>query len=99
VPFKLEPFNDAGLPQRIMKYARLGRRTITPDLRGVRTWDRAVTIAADAPAWIEALRAARGARTAPDAELREWALEQTAFRVNTPLWERLETLGVAEFSA
>ncbi|MCW2957899.1 MAG: glycosyltransferase family 4 protein, partial [Solirubrobacterales bacterium] len=36
VPFKVEPFNDAGLPYRILKYARLGRRTVSPDLKGVR---------------------------------------------------------------
>ena len=30
VPFKVEPFNDAGLPYRILKYARLGRRTVAP---------------------------------------------------------------------
>ena len=36
VPFKVEPFNDAGLPYRILKYARLGRRTVTPELAGVR---------------------------------------------------------------
>jgi glycosyltransferase involved in cell wall biosynthesis len=98
VPFKVEPFNDAGLPQRIMKYARVGRRTIAPDLRGVRTWERAITVASGADAWIAALRAARGARVAPELELREWALEQTAFKINTPLWDRLETLGVAEFA-
>jgi hypothetical protein len=98
VPFKVEPFNDAGLPQRIMKYARVGRRTIAPDLRGVRTWERAVTVAPDADAWIAALRAARGARVAPDLELRDWALEQTAFKINTPLWDRLESLGGAEFA-
>jgi hypothetical protein len=98
VPFRAEPFNDAGLPQRIMKYARLGRRTIAPDLRGVRTWDRAVTTAGSVDEWIAALRSFRGARVAPDLELRAWALEQTAFRVNTPLWDRLEALGVAEFA-
>ena len=47
VPFKVEPFNDAALPYRILKYARLGRRTVAPDLAGVRTWARAVTMAAD----------------------------------------------------
>jgi hypothetical protein len=31
----------------------------------------------------------------PDAELRAWALEQTAERVNAPLWERLRALGIA----
>ena len=35
VPFKVEPFNDAGLPYRILKYARLGRRTVAPPLAGV----------------------------------------------------------------
>lgn len=95
VPFKRDPFNDAGLPYRILKYARLGRRTIAPDLAGVRTWDRAVTVAPDAAAWIDALRAARGTRTRPDLELREWALAQTARSQNRPLFERLEALGIA----
>ena len=45
VPFKVEPFNDAALPYRILKYARLGRRTVAPDLAGVRTWSQAVTVA------------------------------------------------------
>ena len=31
VPFRREPFNDAGLPYRILKYARLGRRTVSPE--------------------------------------------------------------------
>ncbi len=84
VPFKVEPFNDAGLPYRILKYARLGRRTVTPDLAGVRTWDRAVRVTADAEA-----------RAAPDLELREWALAQTARVQNRPLWEGLERLGIA----
>ena len=55
VPFKVEPFNDAGLPYRILKYARLGRRTVTPDLAGVRTWERAVRVTADAEAFAAAL--------------------------------------------
>ncbi|MGZ6673448.1 MAG: glycosyltransferase, partial [Solirubrobacteraceae bacterium] len=55
VPFKVEPFNDAGLPYRILKYARLGRRTVAPDLAGVRTWDNAVTTARDADAFAAAL--------------------------------------------
>jgi hypothetical protein len=95
LPFRVEPFNDAGLPYRILKYARLGRRTISPELAGVHTWDRAVTTAADADAFVAALRAQAGARVRPDAELRAWALEQTAERVNAPLWERLRALGVA----
>ncbi len=66
VPFKVEPFNDAGLPYRILKYARLGRRTITPPLAGVATWQDAVTVAPDADAFVAALRASAGARTQPD---------------------------------
>jgi hypothetical protein len=94
VPFKVEPFNDAGLPYRILKYARLGRRTVTPDLAGVRTWSNAVTIAPDADAFAAALLAQAGTRTNPDMALREWALEQTAGAQNAPLWERLRTLGI-----
>jgi hypothetical protein len=94
LPFRVEPFNDAALPYRILKYARLGRRTISPQLAGVHTWDRAVTTVADADAFAAALRAQAGARLRPDAGLRAWALEQTAARVNAPLWERLRELGV-----
>jgi hypothetical protein len=94
VPFKVEPFNDAGLPYRILKAARLGRRTVTPALRGVMTWADAVIPADGVDAWVEALRAQAGARVAPDEELRAWALEQTATRVNRPLWERLARLGI-----
>src|SRR5262249_13874312 len=57
VPFKREPFNEAALPYRILKYALLGRATVSPDLAGVHTWDRAVTTAADADAFAAALRA------------------------------------------
>jgi hypothetical protein len=94
VPFKVEPFNDAGLPYRILKYARLGRRTVTPELAGVRTWDRAVVRAGDADAFVAALRAHAGARTRPDVELRAWALGQTARAQNEPLWARLAELGI-----
>ncbi len=96
LPFAVEPFNDAALPYRILKYARLGRRTVSPELAGVHTWDRAVTTAADADAFAAALRAQAGARMRPDAGLRAWALEQTAERVNEPLWQRLRELGVTE---
>jgi len=95
LPFRVEPFNDAALPYRILKYARLGRHTVSPELAGVHTWNRAVTTAADADAFVAALRSQAGARARPDAELRAWALEQTAARVNEPLWERLRELGVA----
>ncbi|MGH2841587.1 MAG: hypothetical protein ACRDKY_12265, partial [Solirubrobacteraceae bacterium] len=86
-------------PYRILKYARLGRRTVSPELAGVTTWSRAATTAADADAFVAALREQAGARTRPDMELRAWALEQTAERVNAPLWERLRELGVAGGSA
>jgi hypothetical protein len=95
LPFRVEPFNDAALPYRILKYARLGRRTVSPELAGVHTWDRAVTTAAGADAFVAALRAQAGARLRPDAELRAWALAQTAERVNGPLWERLRALAIA----
>ena len=96
VPFKAaDAFNQTALPYRILKYARLGRRTVSTPLEGVATWSRAVTTAADAGAFADALRAQAGTRTRPDAELRAWALEQTAERQNAPLWERLAELGIA----
>jgi hypothetical protein len=94
VPFKVEPFNDAGLPYRILKYARLGRRTVAPDLAGVRTWANAVTTAPDADAFAQALQEQAGTRTRPHLELREWALQQTADHQNAPLWQRLRELGI-----
>jgi hypothetical protein len=94
VPFRVEPFNDAGLPYRILKYARLGRRTVSPNLAGVKTWANAVTTADDADGFVSALRAQAGRRCAPDLALREWALEQTADHQNAPLWRRLRALGI-----
>ncbi|WP_354699860.1 hypothetical protein DSM112329_00118 [Paraconexibacter sp. AEG42_29] len=94
VPFKVEPFNDAGLPFRILKYALLGRRTVSQPLAGAQTWATAVTFAEGAPAFVDALRAAAGTRTAPDLELRAWALAQTAATQNAPLWARLDAVGV-----
>lgn len=94
LPFRHDDFNDAGLPYRILKAARLGRRTVTPDLAGVRTWDRAVTVAPDLDAFVEGIRAEAGRRGAPDEELRTWALEQTAEKQDEPLRERLRALGL-----
>jgi len=94
VPFRVDPFNDAALPYRILKYARLGRRTVAPELAGVRTWARAVTTAGDLDAWVAALRAQAGARSRPDGELRAWALAQTAASQNAPLRRRMQALGV-----
>jgi hypothetical protein len=94
VPFRREPFNDAALPYRILKYALLGRATVSPELAGVHTWDRAVTTVPDADGFAAALRAHAGARVRPDAELRAWALRQTARTQNEPLWARLAEIGV-----
>lgn len=94
VPFARSAFNDTALPFRILKYARLGRRTVVPDLPGVRTWARAVVVAPDLDAWESALRAETGTRTRPDEELRAWAHAQTAEAANRPLWERLAALGI-----
>ncbi len=94
VPFKVEPFNDAALPYRILKYARLGRRTVAPDLAGLRTWSEAVTVARDAEAFAQALVDSAGARARPDEALREWALAQTARAQDEPLWQRLEQIGI-----
>ena len=96
VPFRVEPFNDAGLPYRILKYARLGRRTVSPPLAGVRTWARAVDEAEGVAAFAAALRAQAGRRAAPDEELRTWAHAQTAAAQDEPLWARLEQLGIAD---
>ncbi|HEY2637980.1 MAG TPA: hypothetical protein VGI54_11360, partial [Solirubrobacteraceae bacterium] len=93
VPFAREPFNDASLPQRIIKHARLGLPTVVPDLEGVRTLARAVIVAHDLAEWETALRDAR-----PDPALREWALAQTAVAQNAPLWERLEALHIVKWA-
>ena len=69
---------------------------MTPALAGVRTWARAVTVADDADAFAAALRGFSGARARPDADLRAWALAQTARSQNAPVWERLRALGIAE---
>jgi hypothetical protein len=89
VPFLVEPFNDAGLPTRILKYARLGRPTLAPPLEGSRTWERATTFVDGPGALATELRQRAGLRFAPDGALREWALDQSAARMNAPLHERL----------
>jgi hypothetical protein len=94
VPFERSAFNDTSLPQRILKAARLGRRTVCPPLAGPRTWERSVLFADSSDAWIEALRSQAGVRARPDLELREWALAHTARAANQPLWERMADLGI-----
>ena len=64
------------------------------DLAGARTWADACVFAADSSSFAEALVAEAGTRAAPHASLRAWALEQTAAKVNAPLWDRLRVLGV-----
>lgn len=89
LPFKQEPFNDAGLPYRILKYARLGRRTVSTDLQGAKTWSYAVDVAPTVDDFIEQLTTSQN-RTEQDAhELRAWALEQTPKQQHQPLWDRL----------
>jgi glycosyltransferase involved in cell wall biosynthesis len=95
VPFREHPFNEAGLPYRILKAARLGRRSVVPShLSGARTWGDAVVVANGVDEWVEELRAAAGARLRPDASLREWALAQTAYTANAPLRARMRELGI-----
>jgi hypothetical protein len=94
VPFERNAFNDVSLPQRILKAARLGRRTVCPPLAGPRTWEGAVLFADSPEAWREALRSQAGVRARPDLELREWALAHTARAANQPLWERMADLGI-----
>lgn len=85
VPFLRDDFNNAGLPTRILKYARLGRPTIAPPLAGSQTWDRATTFVRTPDELVDALHLHTGRRTDPDLELRDWALEQTAAKMNEPL--------------
>jgi hypothetical protein len=94
VPFERSAFNDTSLPQRILKAARLGRRTVCPPLAGPRTWERAVLFADTPDDWAQALRSQAGVRARPDLELREWALAHTARAANQPLWERMAELGI-----
>jgi hypothetical protein len=95
VPFEHSPFNEPALPYRILKYARLGRRTVMRDLAGAHTWSNAISFADDPVAFADALVAESGTRDRPHLELRSWGLAQTPEKVNEPLWERLRSLGVA----
>lgn len=94
VPFARSEFNDAGLPNRILKYARLGRMTIAPELAGIATWSEAVVTADTPDDWVGALREFAGARTWPDNSLRAWAFEQTGAKANARLRARMRELGI-----
>jgi hypothetical protein len=85
VPFLRDDFNNAGLPTRILKYARLGRPTLAPPLTGAQTWERATTFVRTPDELVDALHLHTGRRHQPDLELRRWALDQTAAKMNQPL--------------
>src|SRR4051794_41938959 len=76
VPFERSAFNDTGLPQRILKAARLGRRTVCPPLAGPRTWERAVLFADTPEEWTAALRSQAGVRARARPHPREGGLRQ-----------------------
>src|SRR4051794_34552415 len=88
------PCEDAALPYRVLRCAKLGRRTIARRHADVRAWEHAMTVADGPGDWIAALRSSAGARTQPDFELRAWALGLSAHEQNRPLWERLEAAGI-----
>ena len=95
LPFRVDEFNDAGLPQRILKAAKLGRRTLVPPLAGPLTQEQAVTVCSNLDEWISALRdAAPSGRHAAEPDLREWALGQNEQVLLEPIRARLRTLGV-----
>jgi hypothetical protein len=94
VPFERSAFNETSLPQRILKAALAGRRTVCPPLAGPRTWERAVLFADSPDDWVRALRSQAAVRARPDTRLREWALAHTARATNQPLWERMAELGI-----
>ncbi|MCX6389565.1 MAG: hypothetical protein NT122_02860 [Solirubrobacterales bacterium] len=95
LPFKKDEFNDAGLPQRILKAARVGRMTLVPPLSGVMTEERAVKVCSTDQEWIAELQSiAALANHAGSTELRAWAISQNEDLLLAPLRTRLEKLGV-----
>ena len=68
VPSARTRSTTAGLPYRILKAARLGRRTMVPShLEGARTWVRQATVAPDADDGSTRCRRRRGRARAPTA--------------------------------
>jgi len=95
LPFRVDEFNDAGLPQRILKAAKLGRRTLVPPLAGPLTQERAVTVCTNLDEWLTALRSAAPiGRHDAEPELRSWALGQNEQLLLEPIRTRLRALGV-----
>ena len=75
-----------------------GRRTVTPTLAGVRTWDARRRRSPPTPtAFAAALRASAGARARPDVELRALgAARRPRAAQNGPLWDAARSaLGIA----
>jgi hypothetical protein len=95
LPMPMDEFNDAGLPNRILKAARVGRLTVAPEFTGIDVWARSLIRCKDLDAWEAAVRSQRGRRVEPDLELRDWALRQTGEHQDRELWRRLRALGVA----
>ena len=96
LPFRRDEFNDAGLPQRILKAARLGRRTLVPDLRGPLTQRQAVTVCRTTDDWVRELSAAATPGThSGEQALRAWALSQNEEVLLEPIRNRLSALGIS----
>jgi glycosyltransferase involved in cell wall biosynthesis len=94
LPFKLDEFNDGGLPQRVLKAARVGRATLVPPLKGPLTQERAVKVCETLDDWTAALRSFATGSHKGDGELRQWALGQNEEALLAPIQERLRALGV-----
>ncbi|MEI7559929.1 MAG: hypothetical protein WCJ63_04985 [Actinomycetes bacterium] len=94
LPFRQDEFNDTGLPQRILKAARVGRRTLVPPLKGPLTQGEAVTVCSTPEEWRSALTAAKHADRSGEAGLREWALSNNEALLLGPIRQRMQALGV-----
>ncbi len=94
LPFQIDEFNDTGLPQRILKAAKLGRKTLVPPLKGPLTQETAVTVCHSADDWARELRAAKTDGRGGDRQLRDWGLAQNSDALLAPFRAKLEKLGV-----
>jgi hypothetical protein len=94
LPLKDNPLTQVAVPADVLKFARLGRKTITTNLAGIQTWREAIHTAINAEDWEACLRSAAGARLTPDTELREWARTLTTRTADDELWNRLAEKGI-----
>ncbi|MCX6393782.1 MAG: hypothetical protein NTY57_02855 [Solirubrobacterales bacterium] len=94
LPFREDEFNDTGLPQRILKAAKVGRRTLVPPLKGPLTQSEAVTVCSTPTEWTAALRSAGEANHVGDRDLRAWALSQNEEKLLAPFREKLRGVGI-----